>query len=136
VHDHHSEMLVSVHPLANSFALKALGKDRPPFVTVVTDMVSTHALWFDKRADLIIVPTEMARQNAINYSMSPDKIRVIGQPVSQRCGAPVGDKFQLRDVFGWPQGKKIILLVGGGEGMGPLAETARAIDESGWMSAW
>ena len=51
VRDHHSEMLVSVHPLANSFALKALGKERPPFVTVVTDMVTTHALWFDQRAD-------------------------------------------------------------------------------------
>jgi len=31
----------------------------------------------------------------------------------------------------WPQDKKIVLLIGGGEGMGPLAETARAIDESG-----
>ena len=131
VREHHSEMLVSVHPLANSFALKALGKVRPPFVTVVTDMVSTHALWFDQRADLILVPTEMARQNAIQYSMSPDKVRVVGQPVSHLCSAPVGDKALLRKSLGWPQGKKVILLVGGGEGMGPLAETARAIDESG-----
>jgi 1,2-diacylglycerol 3-beta-galactosyltransferase len=131
VREHHSEMLVSVHPLANSFALKALGKVRPPFVTVVTDMVSAHALWFDQRADLILVPTEMARQSAIQYSMAPDKVRVVGQPVSQRCSAPVGDKALLRKHLGWPQTKKIILLVGGGEGMGPLAETARAIDESG-----
>ncbi|HEX7542134.1 MAG TPA: glycosyltransferase [Anaerolineales bacterium] len=131
VRDHHSEMLVSVHPLATTFALKALGKNRPPFVTVVTDMVSTHALWFDQRADLIIVPTEMARQIAIQYTMSPEKVRVVGQPVSQLCSAPMGDKSLLRKHFGWPKGKKIILLVGGGEGMGPLAETARAIDESG-----
>jgi 1,2-diacylglycerol 3-beta-galactosyltransferase len=131
VRDHHSEMLVSVHPLANSFALKALGKDRPPFVTVVTDMVSAHALWFDQRADLILVPTEMARQNAIQYRMSPDKVRVVGQPVSQLCSAPVNDKSLLRKRLGWPLGKKVILLIGGGEGMGPLAETAQAIDESG-----
>lgn len=131
VREHHSEMLVSVHPLANSFALKALGKVRPPFVTVVTDMVSTHALWFDQRADLILVPTEMARQNAIQYKMSPDKVRVVGQPVPQICSAPVGDKAILRKRLGWPSAKKVVLLVGGGEGMGPLAETARAIDESG-----
>jgi 1,2-diacylglycerol 3-beta-galactosyltransferase len=131
VREHHSEMLVSVHPLANSFALKALGNVRPPFVTVVTDMVSTHALWFDQRADLILVPTEMARQNAIQYSMSPEKVRVVGQPVSQLCSAPAGDKAALRKRLGWPPGKKVILLVGGGEGMGPLADTARAIDESG-----
>jgi 1,2-diacylglycerol 3-beta-galactosyltransferase len=94
-------------------------------------MVSTHALWFDKRADLILVPTEMARQRALEYHMSPERVRVVGQPVSQLCSAPVGDKALLRSRLGWPQGKKIVLLVGGGEGMGPLAETARAIDESG-----
>jgi len=131
VREHHSEMLVSVHPLANSFFLKALAKDRPPFVTVVTDMVSTHALWFDQRADLILVPTEMARQNGIHYTIAPDKIRVVGQPVSQRGSAPVGDKIEFRKSLGWPLDKKFALLVGGGEGMGPLAETARAIDESG-----
>ena len=131
VNDHHSEMLVSVHPLATSFALKALGKNRPPFVIVVTDMVSTHALWFDKRADLILVPTEMARQHALKCTMLSEKVRVVGQPISQRCSAPPGDKHLLRERFGWPQDKMTVLLVGGGEGMGPLAETARAIDESG-----
>jgi 1,2-diacylglycerol 3-beta-galactosyltransferase len=74
---------------------------------------------------------EMARQHAIQYTMLPDKVRVVGQPVSQRCSAPLGNKSLLRERFGWPQGKQVILLVGGGEGMGPLAETARAIDESG-----
>jgi 1,2-diacylglycerol 3-beta-galactosyltransferase len=131
VAEHHSEMLVSVHPLATTFALKALGKNHPPFVTVVTDMVSTHALWFDQRADLTIVPTEMARQIAISYTMSPEKVRVIGQPVSQLCSAPKGDRAHLRKGLGWSKSKEVILLVGGGEGMGPLAETARAIDESG-----
>jgi 1,2-diacylglycerol 3-beta-galactosyltransferase len=132
VRDHHSDILVCVHPLANSFALRALGKKvRPRFVTVVTDLVSTHAMWFDQRADLILVPTEQARQNAIHYHMLPEKVRVVGQPVSQRCSAPIGDKALLRSNLGWPQDKFTILIVGGGDGMGPLAETARAIDKSG-----
>jgi 1,2-diacylglycerol 3-beta-galactosyltransferase len=33
--------------------------------------------------------------------------------------------------MGWPVNKPIILLVGGGEGMGPLAKTAAEIDSSG-----
>jgi 1,2-diacylglycerol 3-beta-galactosyltransferase len=131
VRDHHTEMLVSVHPLVNSFALKALGKNRPPYITVVTDLVSTHAMWYDQRSDLILVPTEMARQRAIEYTMSPEKVRVVGQPVSLRCSAPLGDKRLLRDKLAWPQDKTIVLVVGGGEGMGPLAETAHAIDASG-----
>jgi 1,2-diacylglycerol 3-beta-galactosyltransferase len=131
VREHHSKVLVSVHPVVNSFALKALGKSRPPYVTVVTDLVSTHALWYDRRADLILVPTEMARQRALEYTMEPEKVRVVGQPVSMRCSAPAGDKHHLREKLGWPLDKFTVLLVGGGEGMGPLAETARAIDESG-----
>jgi 1,2-diacylglycerol 3-beta-galactosyltransferase len=73
----------------------------------------------------------MARQNAIHYSILPDKIRLIGQPVSLRCSAPLGDKTLLRSRLGWPQDKYTVLIVGGGDGMGPLAETARAIDDSG-----
>ena len=129
--DHPSDMLVSVHPVATAFILKALGKNHPPFVTVVTDLVSTHALWYDKRATLTIVPTEMARQRALECHMPPEKVRVIGQPVSSRCSAPVGDRSLLREQLGWSQDKFTVLLVGGGDGMGPLAETARAIDESG-----
>lgn len=131
VREHPADMLVSVHPLGTSFFLRALGKHRPPFVTVVTDMVTTHAMWYDQRADLILVPTEMARQRALNYHMSPEKVRVAGQPVAERYCAPTGDKTELRSRLGWPQGKFVALLVGGGDGMGPLAETAYAIDESG-----
>ena len=59
-----ADLIVTVHPIATSFALRALGRNRPPFFTVVTDLVTTHALWFDTRADRIFVPTELARQRA------------------------------------------------------------------------
>lgn len=131
VSEHPNDLLVSVHALGTSFFLRALGAKRPPFITVVTDMVSTHALWYDKRADLTLVPTEMARQRALEFNMAPDKVIVVGQPVSERCCKPAGDKESLRIKFGWNLDKMTILLVGGGEGMGPLTETAIAIDESG-----
>jgi 1,2-diacylglycerol 3-beta-galactosyltransferase len=121
---------ITTHAAANSVALKALGKTRR-FITVVTDPVTTHALWFDKRADLILVPTEMARERAIAYHMDPEKIYVVGQPVADRYCAPPGDKRALRAELGWPQDKMIALLIGGGEGMGPMANTADAINESG-----
>lgn len=129
---HPADLIVTVHPFANTFALKALGRERPPFITVVTDMVTTHAFWFDKRADLILVPTETARQRAIAYNMSEEKVHVVGLPVADRyCGAPQGNKRELRQKLGWPVDKPIVLMVGGGEGMGPLAKLARAVDESG-----
>ncbi len=131
VHDHPADLIVTVHPIANTFALKALGTNRPPFYTVVTDMVTTHALWFDARSDHIFVPTEMARQRAIEYKMPAEKLEVIGMPIADRYCQPDGDKPALRKKFGWPTDKPIVLMVGGGDGMGPLGKTARAIDESG-----
>ncbi len=128
---HPADMIVTVHPFANSFALRALGKDRPPFINVVTDMVTTHALWYDNRADLILVPTETARRRALKYKMPPEKVRVVGLPVADRYCQPLGRKSTLRKKIGWPLGKPIVLLVGGGEGMGPLGRTAQAIDASG-----
>lgn len=131
VQRHPADLIVTVHPFANSFALRALGKERPPFINVVTDMVTTHALWYDNRADLILVPTETARQRAIKYNMPPEKVHVVGLPVADRYCRPAGRKSTLRKKLGWPPGKPIVLLVGGGEGMGPLAKAAQAIDCSG-----
>jgi 1,2-diacylglycerol 3-beta-galactosyltransferase len=129
--NHPADLIVTVHPVANTFALKALGPNRPPFYTVVTDMVTTHALWFDTRSDLIFVPTEAARQRALLYRMPADKLEVVGMPIADRYCIPMGDKSVLRKKLGWPLDKPIVLMVGGGEGMGPLGKTARAVDESG-----
>lgn len=132
VNSHPADLIVTVHPLANTFALKALGSHRPPFITVVTDMVSTHALWYDRRSDLIFVPTEKARERAVkNNRMPAEKVCVVGMPVAQRYCQPMGDRRALRKKLGWPVDKPIALFVGGGEGMGPLGRMARAVDESG-----
>ena len=131
VKEHPADLIVTVHPVATTVFLKALGRNRPPFVIVVTDMVTTHALWYDQRADLILVPTEKARQQAIAYEMDPEQVRVVGQPVAERYCVPIGNKVTLRKKLGWEQDKTIALLVGGGEGMGPLGKTARAIATSG-----
>ncbi|HJS18238.1 MAG TPA: glycosyltransferase [Anaerolineales bacterium] len=128
---HPADLIVTVHPFANTFALKALGAHRPPFINVVTDMVTTHALWYDNRADLILVPTETARLRAIKYHISAEKLRVVGLPVADRYCQPLGKKSTSRKKLGWPVGKPVVLLVGGGEGMGPLAQTAAEIDASG-----
>jgi len=131
VQSHPADLIVTVHAFANSFALKALGNNHPPFINVVTDMVTTHALWFDNRADLILVPTETARKRAIKYNMPPEKVRVVGLFVADQYCKPLGRKSILRKKLGLPVDKSIVLMVGGGEGMGPLAKTAQAIDSSG-----
>ncbi len=127
VRDHPADLVVSVHPLFIAPVFKALGPTRPPFLTVVTDLVTTHALWYHRRVDRCLVPTEQARQRALACGLRPDQVQVVGLPVAQRFCQPPGDPRSLRDELGWPAQLPMVLLVGGGEGMGPLFETARAI---------
>lgn len=124
---HPADLIVSVHPLATSQILRALGKPRPLFATVVTDLVTTHAFWYEPEVDLCIVPTEGARQRALKYRVPEAKIRVVGLPVADRFCQPAQDRQALRQELGWPENQPMVLLVGGGDGMGPLGKTAEAI---------
>ena len=131
VWQHPCDIIVSVHPLANAPVLRALGKNRPPCVTVVTDLVSTHAMWYHHGVDLCIVPTEAAYWRALDFGMQAKQLRLVGLPVADRFCQPAGNPHALRSRLGWPQDLPMVLLVGGGEGMGPLQKTAQAIALSG-----
>jgi 1,2-diacylglycerol 3-beta-galactosyltransferase len=130
VTQHPCNLIVSVHPMANAPVLRVLGSRRPPFITVVTDLVSTHALWYHRQIDLCIVPTEAARQRGLIYGLAPQQMQVVGLPVADRFCRPLGDRNAIRARFGWPNDRPVVLLVGGGEGMGPLEKTARATAEA------
>ncbi len=125
-----ADMIVSLHPLANDPFLHALGKKRPPFFTVVTDLVTTHALWFHKDVDLCMVPTDAALQRALEAGLNPGQVKVVGLPVADRFCQPIGDPIALRSKLGWPLEQPVVLLVGGGEGMGPIEKTVAAIAEA------
>ena len=126
------DMYVSVHPLINIPFLRAMCKreNKTPYMIVVTDLVSTHTAWFAKDADLISIPTEQARKPALYSGIDPAKLKVIGLPVADRFCKPPGDKSELRKKLGWPLDKTTILLVGGGEGMGPLGNVTEEINDA------
>ena len=129
---HPCDVIVSVHPLINTPYLRAMKKkhDHTPYITVVTDLISTHTAWFNNQADVIVVPTQQAKQKAIEYNIDPEKLKIIGLPVADRFCQPAGDKPTLRKKMGWPEDKIVILLVGGGEGMGPLGDISMQINNA------
>jgi 1,2-diacylglycerol 3-beta-galactosyltransferase len=128
--EHPCDLLVMVHPVPVVSISRALQPGSPPFITVVTDMVSTHTWWYDRRSDLVLVPTEVARQCGLANGLRPGQIRVVGLPVAQRFCQPVENRHSIRTRLGWPQDRPVILLVGGGDGMGPLGKVARAISNA------
>jgi 1,2-diacylglycerol 3-beta-galactosyltransferase len=131
IENHPCDLYLSVHPIVNAPLLNALSGRKKTFITVVTDLVSTHAFWFNNKADLVIVPTEPARQNGLSLGLREDQIKLFGLPVSDRFCQPVGNKTDLRKKLGWQDGKPVVLILAGGDGMGPMQPTAEAINESG-----
>lgn len=134
IRQHNPDLVISVHPLINRAACNALKEIKPeaPFVTVVTDLFTAHGMWFSAASDLVIVPTQGAYERGLKWKFPRSKIRVIGQPISlkfqtsdsQESQTQLRARLRLRpDLF-------TVLLIGGGEGMGPLRGVARAVDHS------
>ncbi|MCA0253073.1 MAG: glycosyltransferase [Actinobacteria bacterium] len=125
-----ADLIISVHPLVNRHLARAMRKSPRPFITVVTDMVSTHAFWFDRRADLVVVPTEQAKAKAIRYGIPAGNLRVVGLPVAQRFLEPLPDRDAWRQSMGWRTDLPVVLVVGGGDGLGGVKRIAKALNSS------
>jgi 1,2-diacylglycerol 3-beta-galactosyltransferase len=130
--EHPADVVVSVHSILTAPAMYALMQfeHRPPFVTVVTDMVSTHRFWYDRRVDRCLVPTQAAYDTAIDTGLAHNQVRITGLPVHPQFAERLTDKASARAQLGWDPNLPTLLLVGGGEGMGPLYKTARALNDA------
>lgn len=128
IDEHPSDLIVSVHQVPNIPVSSLAAARSIPFVTVVTDLVSTHAAWYAPRATHVIVPTEAAFQRGLKNRLQPGQMSVVGMPVAERFAHPPGDRSEIRARLGWPADLPLILLVGGGEGVGPLEAMARTLD--------
>jgi 1,2-diacylglycerol 3-beta-galactosyltransferase len=130
VEEHPCDMFLSVHPIINTPILKTLGENHKPYLIVVTDMVTTHAFWYNAKATLTLVPTEEAKQRGLDIGMREEHFQVVGQPIADRFRRPPAQKEELREKLGWHKDRLIVLMVGGGEGMGPIEETVHAVDQA------
>jgi 1,2-diacylglycerol 3-beta-galactosyltransferase len=129
--EHPADVVVSVHSVLTRIAMEGLliQDERPPFMVVVTDLVSTHMFWYDKRADRTLLPSKEAFERGLHAGIAPEKMRVIGLPVHPNFAERLIDKSDAREQLGWDASLPTILIVGGGDGMGPLYQTARAIND-------
>ncbi len=130
VEEHPCDLFLSVHPIINTPILRTLGPEHKPYLIVVTDMVTTHAFWYNDNATLTVVPTQEAKQRGLDIGMREDQFHVLGQPIADEFRRPPGPKEALREKLGWPQDRLVVLMVGGGEGMGPIEETVNAVDQA------
>jgi 1,2-diacylglycerol 3-beta-galactosyltransferase len=129
--EHAADIVVCVHAAFVRPAVYALRKARidKPFITVITDYAWPTVLWYDNKVDRCLVPTQPARERGLSLGMNPSQIVLTGAPIHPKFSKLSLSKREARTQLGWDQDNKMILIAGGGDGNGPLVETARAIDE-------
>ena len=131
--DQQPDAIVSTYPLYQAAlgAVFAITKTFVPLMTVVTDLVTVHQIWFSDDADVTVVPTPMVRELAIGAGLPPEKIQVIGIPVHPRIVQETRPQSALRAELGWDQNRVTILAVGSKrvEHLGPILNV---LNHSGW----
>jgi len=109
-------------------AYKRLFDPTIPVLGIVTDYV-VHPFWIYKNIDAYAVATGDERAALIARGIDPERIEVTGIPVDPRFGG-ARDRAALRRELGLPLDKPVVLVMGGGLGLGPIATTARALAQS------
>ncbi|MFP4322116.1 MAG: MGDG synthase family glycosyltransferase [Anaerolineales bacterium] len=131
--EHPADVILNVHSVIARPVMNILCQQtpRPPFMTVVTDLVTAHAFWYDPRVERCLVPTPAARQRGLDMGLHAGQIAVTGLPVHPDFVRNLAPQAQARRELGIDPHLPAVLLVAGGEGMGPLLQIAAAVDAQG-----
>jgi 1,2-diacylglycerol 3-beta-galactosyltransferase len=142
------DVVISVHPTMNYIperAIRNIAKKKGvyiPFFTVVTDFGSGHCTWFQGNPDMIYVASERIKKLAKRRGGHNDgKLVMSGLPIrddfavqAERMGDRTSVKGKsyrqlMKGQLGLSPNKKVVLLMGGGEGVGSLAMIAKKLRE-------
>lgn len=126
-------IVVSVHPLTQHIfgrVLKELNlADRVPLVSVVTD--PCYGFWKGWACDavtLYLVASEEARQQLIDYGVSPERIKISGMPVHPKFAYPGEEAAQAaRRALGLDPDKFTVFVNAGWIGGGNIPQIFREL---------
>jgi 1,2-diacylglycerol 3-beta-galactosyltransferase len=107
------DVVISTHPMfpAPLSAVIAVKKFDIPCITVVTDLIGVHRLWFNPAVDLCLTPTAEAREEGLKFGLADEQVLVTGVPVHPNLNGDF-DPISLRRELGWREDLRAILVVG------------------------
>ncbi len=90
-----------------------------PVITVVTDPFTAHPIWFQKKEQNFIVFSEILKDKCIEMGISKNNLQVFPFVINSKFSHKVSESLKLmtRKNLGFEPESKIILIMGGGEGM-------------------
>jgi processive 1,2-diacylglycerol beta-glucosyltransferase len=92
----------------------------PLVVSVVTDF-EAHALWMEPTVDLYCVAAEETKARLVARGAETDRVAVTGIPIAAKFSGKI-DGNAVRKRYGLRDDLPVMLVLGGGFGMGPVAE--------------
>lgn len=114
-------------PLELLGLLRKNARTARPFVcTIVTDF-EAHALWMDACVDVYCVAAEETRARLVARGVAPENIVVTGIPISAKFSSRP-DAKAVRKTHGLRDDLPVMLVLGGGFGMGPVAKILAELD--------
>ena len=127
--DHQPDIIICVHPLVQQIFSRVLKRmSNPPLcATVVTDPVHPHRLWFHTNTDLCFVATDSGYAQGLRFGLLPAQLRQFGQPIRPEFGRPARPKAVLRQELGMDADLPAVLLISGGDGVGPVERIASRV---------
>ena len=99
-----------------------------PLIAAVTDYYP-HRFWINPYVDKYIVACNDAKNILVNEGITPDKIEILGIPVSIKF-LKGNSRQSIAAKFGFYEDLPSVLIMGGGLGLGPIEHIAKELDAS------
>ncbi|MBM3252586.1 MAG: hypothetical protein FJZ11_07420, partial [Candidatus Omnitrophica bacterium] len=100
---------------------------RTPLMAVLTDY-APHAYWLYDEIDYFIVANQESRQRLIREGIRQERIKILGIPIDQKFAKDV-NKEKVAAGLGLDLTLPIILVMGGGQGLGPVKKIIKSFNK-------
>ena len=105
--------------------VRGRGRLSVPLYCVITDFTA-HPFWAFPHVDRYFVASQRVASELGSHGVDGSRIEVTGIPVDPRFATPIGCGT-ARARFGLEPERPVVLVMGGGSGVGPLAEVAERL---------
>ena len=109
----HFLLIAPIHEIVSELNLEI------PVITIVTDPFTAHPMWFQRKEQRYIIFSERLKNACIQKGIDSKQLHVFPFIVDNKFVSALAnqDAVKLRSQFGFDQNQKLVLIIGGGDGI-------------------